>query len=95
MNNILTPLKLLELTYGGKVDPLKIIQNPILEVNAVSQRWKDFVENTYNSKVNEIERIKVLTALTKLTNELDPLSPTFRNSIENIKVIMNYIENQK
>jgi len=56
MKDLLTPLKLLELTYGDT--PVEFYEGmPVLhqEINNVSKRWQKFVEENYIPKPKDVD----------------------------------------
>lgn len=102
MNKLLTPLKLLELTYGKDVSRFNGLDIIIKEVNDVSERWQEFVRKNFIPKPESKERIKVLEALNCLVTDIEmlqngdwqPDDDSCEASLDNIKLVIDYIEKQ-
>lgn len=103
MNKLLTPEKLLYLIYGGdrkRFDGLDIIQK---ELTDASDRWQEFIEKNFVPKQDSKERIKVLEALNCLVTDIEmlqdgrwkPDDDSCEASLENIKLVIDYIEKEK
>lgn len=102
MNKLLTPLKLLELTYGKDVSRFNGLDIIIKEINDVSERWNEFVKENFIPKPESKERIKVLESINYLLLDVQILqdgcwksNEEFAKSfISNLKPVIEYIEKQ-
>ena len=96
INKLLTPLKLLFLTYGETpkdfYDGFPVLQK---EVNNVTKRWQEFVEKNFVLKPDSKERLKVLTALNDLVDMIDyQRDEKAYFKFKRINTIIEYIEKQ-
>lgn len=92
MNKLLTPLKLLELTYGKDVSRFNGLDIIIKEVNDVSERWQEFVSKNFIPKPNSKERVKVLTALHNIVDHIPHNNDV--KLIKDVNIIIEYLEKQ-
>ena len=98
---VLSPLKIAELTYGKDASRFNGLDIIVKEINDVSDRWKQFVEENFIPKTQaDKERKKALEALLAVVEDIqmlrlgtwEPDDDSCNATTDNLKLVIKYIE---
>lgn len=101
---ILSPVKIAELTYGKDASRFNGLDIIVKEVNEVSDRWQEFVKENFIPKTKaDKERKKALEALLAVVEDIqmlrtgtwEPDDDSCDATVDNLKLVIKYIEKQK
>lgn len=101
---ILSPIKIAELTYGKDASRFNGLDIIVKEVNDVSDRWQEFVKKNFIPKTQaDKERKEALEALLCVVEDIqmlrtgtwEPDDDSCNATVDNLKLVIKYIEKQK
>lgn len=103
-NQVLSPLKIAELTYGNDASRFNGLEQVVKELNEVSSRWIKFIQENFVPKTEEDKmRRKALDALKCVIEDIEMLQDgrwseitddSCEATLDNLVIIMNYLESQ-
>lgn len=101
---ILSPLKIAELTYGKDASRFNGLDIIVKEINDVSERWEKFVKENFIPKTKaDKERKEALEALLAVVEDIqmlrtgtwEPDDDSCYATTDNLKLVIKYIEKTK
>jgi hypothetical protein len=101
---ILSPIKIAELTYGKDASRFNGLDIIVKEVNDVSERWEKFVKENFIPKTKaDKQRKEALEALLAVVEDIqmlrtgtwEPDDDSCDATVDNLKLVIKYIEKQK
>lgn len=100
---ILSPVKIAELTYGKDASRFNGLDIIVKEVNDVSERWEKFVKENFVPKKVDKQRKEALEALLAVVEDIqmlrtgtwEPDDDSCDATTDNLKLVIKYIEKTK
>ena len=101
---ILSPLKIAELTYGKDASRFNGLDIIVKEINDVSERWEKFVKENFVPKTKaDKQRKEALEALLAVVEDIqmlrtgtwEPDDDSCDATVDNLKLVIEYIEKTK
>ena len=101
---ILSPLKIAELTYGKDASRFNGLDSIVKEINDVSERWEKFVKENFVPKTKaDKQRKEALEALLAVVEDIqmlrtgtwEPDDDSCDTTTDNLKLVIKYIEKTK
>ena len=101
---ILSPVKIAELTYGKDASRFNGLDIIVKEINDVSDRWQKFVKENFIPKTKaDKERKEALEALLAVVQDIhmlrtgtwQPDDDSCDATVDNLKLVIKYIEKTK
>ena len=101
---ILSPVKIAELTYGKEAARFNGLDIIVKEINDVSDRWQEFVKENFIPKTKaDKERKEALEALLAVVQDIhmlrigtwEPDDDSCDATVDNLKSVIKYIEKQR
>jgi len=101
---ILSPVKIAELTYGKEASRFNGLDIIVKEINDVSDRWQEFVKENFIPKTKaDKERKEALEALLAVVQDIhmlrigtwEPDDDSCYATVDNLKSVIKYIEKQR
>ena len=101
---ILSPVKIAELTYGKEASRFNGLDIIVKEINDVSDRWQKFVKENFIPKTKaDKERKEALEALLAVVQDIhmlrtgtwEPDDDSCDATVDNLKLVIKYIEKTK
>ncbi len=101
---ILSPVKIAELTYGKDASRFNGLDIIVKEINDVSDRWQKFVKENFIPKTKaDKERKEALEALLAVVQDIhmlrtgtwEPDDDSCDATVDNLKLVIKYIEKTK
>jgi len=101
---ILSPIKIAELTYGKDASRFNGLDIIVKEVNDVSERWEKFVKENFVPKTKaDKQRKEALEALLAVVEDIqmlrtgtwEPDDDSCDATVDNLKLVIEYIEKTK
>jgi len=98
---ILSPVKIAELTYGKEASRFNGLDIIVKEINDVSDRWQEFVKENFIPKTKaDKERKEALEALLAVVQDIhmlrigtwEPDDDSCDATVDNLKSVIKYIE---